>query len=115
MGQRGNEVDCIWMMETHIALLQRNGDVRHIEFDINGELMRLSELFAEDGDASPKDLWDFIGFICGLGETKTPCWVHQLLEMGAARCFQVDKRDMPCNKSADNASQTPRLKRARRR
>lgn len=62
-GQCGNEVDCIWMMETHIALLQRNGDVRHIEFDINGELMRLSELFAEDGDASPKDLWDFIGFI----------------------------------------------------
>ena len=49
-------VDCIWMMETHIALLQRNGDVRHIEFDMNGELMRLSELFAEDGDASPKDL-----------------------------------------------------------
>ena len=42
------KVDCIWMMETHIALLQRNGDVRHIEFDINGELMRLADLFADE-------------------------------------------------------------------
>ena len=30
-----------------MALLQRNGDVRHIEFDLNGELMRLSDLFTE--------------------------------------------------------------------
>ena len=43
------EVDCIWMMETHVALLQRNGDVRHIEFDINGELMRLADLFGDEG------------------------------------------------------------------
>lgn len=42
-------VDCIWMMETHVALLQRNGDVRHIEFDINGELMRLADLFGDEG------------------------------------------------------------------
>jgi hypothetical protein len=37
------------MMETHVALLQRNGDVRHIEFDINGELMRLADLFGDEG------------------------------------------------------------------
>ena len=43
------EVDCIWMMETHVSLLQRNGDVRHIEFDINGELMRLADLFGDEG------------------------------------------------------------------
>ncbi|CAJ1373982.1 unnamed protein product [Effrenium voratum] len=42
-------VDSIWVMETHIALLQRNGDVRHMEFDVNGELMKLSELFDGDG------------------------------------------------------------------
>lgn len=48
-------VDCIWMMETHVALLQRNGDVRHIEFDINGELMRLADLFADEGKSEGKN------------------------------------------------------------
>ena len=42
------------MMETHVALLQRNGDVRHIEFDINGELMRLADLFADEGKSEGK-------------------------------------------------------------
>ena len=42
-------VDGIWLMDTHIALLLRSGDVRHIEFDINGELMQLADLFADAG------------------------------------------------------------------
>ena len=40
-------VDGIWIMDTHIALLLRSGDVRHIEFDFNSELMRLGDLFTE--------------------------------------------------------------------
>lgn len=54
-GSPSTTVDCIWMMETHVALLQRNGDVRHIEFDINGELMRLADLFADEGKSEGKN------------------------------------------------------------
>jgi len=39
-------VDGIWIMDTHFALLLRSGEVRHIEFDFNGELMAIGEIFA---------------------------------------------------------------------
>ncbi|CAE7210940.1 unnamed protein product [Symbiodinium necroappetens] len=41
-------VDGIWIMDTHFALLLRSGEVRHIEFDFNGELMQIGEIFAPD-------------------------------------------------------------------
>jgi len=41
-------VDGIWIMDTHFALLLRSGEVRHVEFDFNGELMQIGEIFAPD-------------------------------------------------------------------
>ena len=43
-------VDGIWIMEASIAVLLRSGDVQHIEFDINGELMPLADIFTDDSE-----------------------------------------------------------------